>query len=143
MHAYRPIHNEKAMAVQAHYVTVPLSSRRAAGVLGHDFKKMGLRSDQIDHTTYGSCAHPFPQTFHAVRSTPPMGIWCHGTGGHKSIQTETIIMEAGSLIPSSLHDSASVPLLIEHGRDNDVRCTRKRLVPNQCIAPVCRHAGYR
>jgi len=69
MNADRPMRDEKAMAVQAHYVTVPLSSRRAAGVLGHDFKKMGLRSDQIDHATYSSCAHPFPQTFHAVRST--------------------------------------------------------------------------
>ena len=49
-------------------MTVPLSSRRAAGVLGHDFKKMGLRGDQIDHATYGNCSHPFPRTFHAVRS---------------------------------------------------------------------------
>ena len=49
-------------------MTVPLSSRRAAGVLGHDFKKMGLRGEQIDHTTYQNCSHPVPQTFHAVSS---------------------------------------------------------------------------
>lgn len=56
------------MAAQAHFVTVPLSSRRAAGVLGHDTKKMGLRGDQIDHATYQNCTHPIPQTFHAVSS---------------------------------------------------------------------------
>ena len=53
--------------LQAHYLTVPLSPRRAAGVLGHDFKKMGLRSSQVDHTTYANCSHPDPQTFHVVR----------------------------------------------------------------------------
>ncbi|CAK0786177.1 hypothetical protein CVIRNUC_009390 [Coccomyxa viridis] len=51
---------------KAHYLTVPLSARRAAGVLGHDFKKMGLRSSQIDHATYTNCSHPDPQTFHVA-----------------------------------------------------------------------------
>ena len=58
---------ERALLLQAHYLTVPLSARRAAGVLGHDFKKMGLRSSQIDHATYANCSHPDPQTFHVVR----------------------------------------------------------------------------
>ena len=55
------------LLLQAHYLTVPLSARRAAGVLGHDFKKMGLRASQIDHATYANCSHPDPQTFHVVR----------------------------------------------------------------------------
>lgn len=51
---------------QADYLTVPLSSRRAAGVLGHDFKKMGFRTDQVDHDTYAACPVTSPQRFHLV-----------------------------------------------------------------------------
>ena len=51
---------------QADFLTVPLSSRRAAGVLGSDFKKMGLKTEQIDHTTYSECPVADPRTFHMV-----------------------------------------------------------------------------
>jgi hypothetical protein len=52
---------------QADYLTVPLSSRRAAGVLGSDFKKMGLTTEQVDHATYRACRVADPRRFHLVR----------------------------------------------------------------------------
>lgn len=52
---------------QADFLTVPLSSRRAAGVLGNEFKKMGLKTEQIDHTTYSECPVADPRNFHMVR----------------------------------------------------------------------------
>lgn len=81
---------------QAHYLTVPLSSRRAAGVLGHDFKKMGLQRDQIDHVTYGNCSHPQPQTFHAVRTlsyTPP---YTHGAYSNLAVD---VSVRAPKMLP--------------------------------------------
>ena len=59
---------KKEPCMQADYLTVPLSSRRAAGVLGHDYKRMGLRSEQVDHETYADCAVPSLQRFHLVRA---------------------------------------------------------------------------
>lgn len=56
--------------MQADYLTLPLSSRRAAGVLGHDFKKMGLRNEQVDHDTYAACPVASPQRFHLVSPCP-------------------------------------------------------------------------
>lgn len=47
---------------------MPLSSRRASGVLGNTFKKMGLRAEQIDHSTYSQCPVPDPRNFHKADS---------------------------------------------------------------------------
>ncbi|CAL8463979.1 g3514 [Coccomyxa elongata] len=51
---------------RADYLTVPLSSRRAASVLGSNIphKLMGLMAKQIDHTTYNQCPVADPRTFH-------------------------------------------------------------------------------
>lgn len=56
---------------QADYLTVPLSSRRAASVLGSNIphKLMGLMAKQIDHTTYNQCPVADPRTFHKVLSS--------------------------------------------------------------------------
>ena len=67
---------ESTLYLQAHYLTVPLSSRRASGVLGHDFKKMGFASDKVEHKTYDSCPHPFPESFPKVKDICPHFTGC-------------------------------------------------------------------
>ena len=69
------IHASWLRGAQADYLTVPLSSRRAAGVLGHDFKKMGLKGEQVDHATYAACPVPSLQRFHLVRVPRALHGW--------------------------------------------------------------------
>ena len=62
---------------------MPLSSRRAAVVLGHDFKRMGLKAEQVDHATYAACAVPSLRRFHLVRRGGP--VWMAGLQGTRRV----------------------------------------------------------
>ena len=71
---------KKEPCMQADYLTVPLSSRRAAGVLGHDYKRMGLRSEQVDHETYADCAVPPPCSASTWCAPPYLGMLLYRHG---------------------------------------------------------------
>ncbi len=92
-------------------------------MLGHDFKKMGLRGDQIDHVTYQNCSHPIPQTFHAV-SSPCI----------HPLMTPDHRLHMGVNDGSSYHPLCVNPLQQKNCREQGSRQSKKACM--RCLHPV-------